>query len=175
MIRRKRQPRCVVIAGPNGAGKTTFAREYLPKVAGVIQFVNADLIAQGLSPLDPPYAALAAGRLLLREINRLAVGGADFAFESTLSGLTYAHQLRAWKRSGYRIEIIYLRLQSPRLALSRVAARVHQGGHDVPRADVLRRLAHGWENFLQVYRPLADEWAIYDNSGDSPQRLESWP
>jgi len=134
MIGRKRQPRCVIIAGPNGSGKTTLAREYLPKVAGVIQFVNADLIAQGLSPLDPPYAALAGGRPLLREISRLAAANADFAFESTLSGLTYAHQLRAWKMRGYIIEIAYLRLQSPQLALRRIAARVRQGRHDVPRA-----------------------------------------
>jgi predicted ABC-type ATPase len=90
MSRRRRQPRCIVIAGPNGAGKTTFAREYLPKVAGVIQFVNADLIAQGLSPLDPRLAALAAGRLLLQGVNRLAAARIDFALESTLSGLTYA-------------------------------------------------------------------------------------
>ena len=86
--------------GPNGAGKTTFAREYLPKVAGLIQFVNADLIAQGLSQLDPPLAAISAGRLVLREINRLASERADFAFESTLSGLSYARQLNSWKSTG---------------------------------------------------------------------------
>jgi predicted ABC-type ATPase len=175
MSRRNPQPRCIVIAGPNGAGKTTFAREYLPHVAGVVQFVNADLIAQGLSPLDPQLAALAAGRLLLQEVNRLAAARADFAFESTLSGLTYARQLRLWKTNGYRIEIAYLRLRSPQLALRRIAARVRQGGHNVPRTDVLRRFARGWENFLHMYRPLADEWAIYDNSGESPQLIERWP
>jgi predicted ABC-type ATPase len=175
MSRRKPQPRCIVIAGPNGAGKTTFAREYLPKIAGVIQFVNADLIAQGLSPLDPRLAALAGGRLLLQGVSRLAAARADFAFESTLSGLTYARQLRSWKTNGYRIEIAYLRLRSPQLALRRIAARVRQGGHNVPRADVLRRFARGWENFLHVYRPLADEWTVYDNSGESPQLIERWP
>src|SRR5882762_4302955 len=107
----------------------TFAREYLPKIAGVIQFVNnADLIEQGLSPLDPQLAVLAGGRLLLQGINRLAAARADFAFESTLSGLTYARQLRSWKTKGYRIEIAYLRLRSPQLALRRIAARVRQGG-----------------------------------------------
>jgi predicted ABC-type ATPase len=175
MKRRKPQPRCIVIAGPNGAGKTTFAREYLPNVAGVIQFVNADLIAQGLSPLDPQLAALAAGRLLLQGVNRLAAARVDFAFESTLSGLTYARQLRSWKTNGYRIEIAYLRLRSPQLALRRIAARVRQGGHNVPRADVLRRFARGWENFLHVYRPLADEWTVYDNSGELPCLIERWP
>lgn len=175
MPKRKRSPRCVVIAGPNGAGKTTFAREYLPKVAGVIQFVNADLIAQGLAPLDPRIAALAAGRLLLREVNRLAATSVDFAFESTLSGVTYVRHLTNWKKRGYRIEIVYLRLKSPQLALRRVAARVRQGGHSVPRADVLRRFDRGWEHFAGVYRALADEWAVYDNSGQSPKLLERWP
>jgi predicted ABC-type ATPase len=174
MSRRKRRPRCIVIAGPNGSGKTTFAREYLPKVAGVIPFVNADLIAQGLSPLDPGGAAVAAGRVLLREVNRLAAARADFAFETTLSGLSYARLLKAWKADGYVIEIAYLRLRSPTLAIRRIAARVRQGGHNVPRADVLRRYVRGWDNFQLIYRPLADEWAIYDNSHATPTLIERW-
>lgn len=121
--------------------KNNFAREYLPKVAGVIQFVNADLIAQGLAPLDPGGAAIAAGRLLVREVTRLAAARIDFAFESTLSGLSCAGHLATWKKEGYRIEIAYLRLRSPQLALRRIAARLRQGGHGVPRADVLRRRA----------------------------------
>jgi len=175
MPKEKRRPRCIVIAGPNGAGKTTFAREYLPKVAGVIQFVNADLIAQGLAPLNPRLAALTAGRLLLKEISRLAAARVDFAFESTLSGVNYARHIARWKKQGYRIEIAYLRLKSPRLALRRIAARVRQGGHDVPRADVIRRLERGWKHFIEIYRPLADEWAVYDNSGELPKLLERWP
>lgn len=173
--RRRRRPRCIVIAGPNGAGKTTFAREYLPKVAGIVHFVNADLIAQGLAPLDPRLASFAAGRLLLQEITRLAAARIDFAFESTLSGMHYAQRLSMWKKQGYRIEIAYLRLESPRLALRRIEARVRQGGHDVPRADVLRRFERGWEHFIQIYRPLADEWTVYDNSGESPVLIERWP
>lgn len=144
-------------------------------MAGVIQFVNADLIAQGLAPLDPRIAALAAGRLLLQEVDRLATAGADFAFESTLSGVTYVRHLTHWKKGGYRIEIVYLRLKSPELAIRRIAARVRQGGHSVPRADVLRRFDRGWEHFVGIYRPLADEWAVYDNSGESPKLLERWP
>jgi predicted ABC-type ATPase len=164
-----------VIAGPNGAGKTTFAREFLPKDAGVIHFVNADLIAGGLSPLRPELAALAAGRLFLRELDRLAKARANFAFESTLSGLVYLNRLKRWKRAGYRIEIVYLRLSSPRLALRRIAARVKQGGHNVPRADVLRRFTRSWENFQNVYRLLADEWTVYDNSRGKPRVLEQGP
>lgn len=102
--------KCIIIAGPNGAGKTTFAREFLAQEAGVVHFVNPDLIASGLSPLRPELAAIAAGRLFLRELDRLAKDRKDFAFESTLSGLTYLARLRRWKAAGYRIEIVYLRV-----------------------------------------------------------------
>jgi predicted ABC-type ATPase len=168
-------PRCIVIAGPNGAGKTTFAREFLPKDAGVYHFVNADLIASGLSPLRPELAAVAAGRLLLSELDRLSRARADFALETTLSGLGYVRRIRAWKTAGYRVEMVFLRLASPRLALRRIAARVRQGGHDVPKTDVMRRFIRGWENFEAVYRTLADAWAVYDNSGPTPRLLQHQP
>ena len=137
-------PRCIIIAGPNGAGKTTFAREFLSREAGVVHFVNPDLIASGLSPLRPELAALAAGRLFLRELDRFAKFKNDFAFESTLSGLTYLNRLKRWRAAGYRIEIIYLRVSSPGVALRRIAARVKQGGHNVPRRDVMRRFVRSW-------------------------------
>jgi predicted ABC-type ATPase len=171
----KRTPRCIVIAGPNGAGKTTFAREFLPGDAGVVHFVNADLIASGLSPLRPELAAVSAGRLFLAELDRLASAQVNFAFETTLSGLGHLRRLRQWKRAGYRIEMVFLRLQSPRIALRRIAARVRQGGHDVARSDVLRRFERGWRNFVAAYKALADEWAVYDNSGTVPKLLERGP
>jgi predicted ABC-type ATPase len=165
-------PRCIIIAGPNGAGKTTFAREFLPVDAGVVHFVNADLLAAGLSPLKPDLAALNAGKLFLGELDRLAKARKDFAFESTLSGLIYLSRIKKWKAAGYQIEIIFLRLASVQLALRRIAARVKQGGHDVPRADVLRRFERGWNNFEAAYKPLADYWKVYDTSGGSPRLLE---
>jgi predicted ABC-type ATPase len=175
MARKRRKPRCIVIAGPNGAGKTTFARDYLPAIAGLVHFVNVDLIAGGISPLRPELAAVTAGRVVLRELDRLVEAKADFAFESTLSGLRYAKRMHIWKAQGYSIEIAYLRLASPQLALSRVSSRVKQGGHNVPRADVLRRFNRGWANFLEVYRPLADHWTMYDNSGESPKWVDEGP
>jgi predicted ABC-type ATPase len=160
---------------PNGAGKTTFARDYLPDIARLIHFVNVDLIAGGISPLRPELAALATGRLMLRELSRLVEAEAEFAFESTLSGLHYARRIEEWKNKGYLIEIIYIRLASPQLALSRIASRVRQGGHDIPRADVIRRFKRGWTNFLEVYQPLADHWAIYENSESKPKLQERGP
>jgi predicted ABC-type ATPase len=165
-------PRRIIIAGPNGAGKTTFAREFLSKEVGVVHFVNPDLIASGLSPLRPELAALAAGRLFLLQLDRLARSKDDFAFESTLSGLTYLNRLKRWKAAGWRIEIVYLRISSPRLALRRISARVKQGGHNVPRRDVVRRFARSRSNFEKHYRLLADAWSVYDNSGNTPKLLE---
>lgn len=139
-----------------------------------MRFVNVDLLAAGLSPLKPELAALAAGRIFLHELDRLAKARADFSFESTLSGLTYVSRIRRWKAAGYRIQIVYLRLSSPELALRRVAARVRQGGHDVPQADVFRRFERGWANFKSAYRLLADSWAVYDNSGERPVLIEKY-
>lgn len=164
----KRKPRCIIIAGPNGAGKTTFAREFLPKDAGILHFVNADLIAAGLSPLDPPAAQVAAARILLQELDRLAKARLDFAFETTLSGRTYVERIKAWRKSGYRIEIVFLRLPTVELALRRVALRVQQGGHDVATVDVRRRFLRGLHNFDSAYRELAHGWSVYDNDGERP-------
>jgi len=93
---------------------------------------------------------------MLSEIDRLAKQRTDFSFESTLSGLGYVRRLKNMRAAGYHIEIIYLRLRSPRLALRRVAARVRQGGHDVSKADLLRRFTRNLKNFESVYKALAD-------------------
>jgi predicted ABC-type ATPase len=164
-----------LIAGPNGAGKTTFAKEYLPNDARVMNFVNADLIATGLSPLRPELAAVAAARLVLEELDRLSKLRADFAWESTLSGFTYAKRIQEMKQLGYHVEIIYLQLASPKLALRRIAGSVRQGGHNVKKADVLRRFSRSWLNFQATYRPLADAWTVYDNSTRPPTLIESGP
>jgi len=141
----------------------------------VIHFVNADLIASGLSPLHPALAARRAGRLVLMELDRLVKAREDFAFESTLSGRTYLRLMKRWKTAGYRIEMVFLWLPSVQLALQRIAARVRQGGHAVPRDDVVRRFDRSWTNFRGIYPPLADARAVYDNSGEVPRLLEAGP
>ena len=172
---KKIAPRWIVIAGPNGSGKTTFAQDFLPSYAKVVHFVNADLIAGGLSPLRPQMAAIAAGRLLLKEIDRLAESGVDFAFESTLSGVSHLSRLKRWKAAGNRIEIIYLTLPSPEIALHRIAMRAQQGGHGIPKEDVVRRFQRSRENFERFYQPIADAWMVYDNSGDKPKLIKQKP
>jgi predicted ABC-type ATPase len=131
-------------------------------------FINADLIAAGLLPFDPDAAAVQAGRLVLSEIRRRVKRRASFAFETTLSGRTYAYQIPQWRAAGYKVNLIFLKLRSIRLALARVKARVAQGGHHVPAALVRRRFNKGWANFQEVYRTLVDHWLLYDNSGGAP-------
>lgn len=164
--------RVVIIAGPNGAGKTTFAREFLPHEAGLPLFVNADLIAAGLSPFDPAAVAIRAGRLMLQEIDAHAAAGRSFAFETTLAGHTYLRRIDAWRAAGYSVELIFLALNSPEEAITRVAARVSQGGHDVAPEVIRRRFAAGLRNFLEVYRFRVDQWRLYDSSGTVPQLQE---
>jgi predicted ABC-type ATPase len=162
----------VIIGGPNGAGKTTFAREFLPNEAGCPVFVNADLIAAGLSPFQPEAAAFHAGRLMLEEIARHAAAGRSFAFETTLSGRTYARMIAAWRASGFTVKLIFLSLATPEEAIARVAMRVAQGGHDVPPETIRRRFDGGLRNFLDVYRQRVDYWQWFDNGGDMPLLLE---
>lgn len=162
----------VIIAGPNGAGKTTFAREFLPAEAGLPVFVNADLIAAGLSPFDPGAAAIRAGRMMLTEIDRHAAAGLSFAFETTLAGHTYIRRIDVWRASGFKVKLIFLALASPDDAIARVAMRVRQGGHDVAPEVIRRRFASGMRNFLDVYRPRVDFWQWFDNSGPRPRLLK---
>ena len=108
-------------------------------------------------------------------MDRLAKSRVDFAFETTLSGHIYLGRLERWKTAGYRVEIAFLRLASPQIALRRIAARVQQGGHNIPERDVLRRFERGWANFQDLYRPLADAWAVYDSSGTIPILIEQSP
>lgn len=161
----------VMIAGPNGAGKTTFARSFLPAEAQCPRFINADLIAAGLSPFAPEAAAVRAGRLMLEEIGLSVAQGESFALETTLSGLSYLRHIRAWQAQGYHVSLFFLALPSVDLALARVAERVKQGGHNIPPEVVRRRFAAGRVNFEAKYQQAVDAWALYDNAGMAPVLL----
>jgi predicted ABC-type ATPase len=162
------RPVVVVIGGPNGAGKSTIAARVLQGALAVGEFVNADVIARGLSAFDPDSVAVAAGRIMLERLHALAAQRASFAFETTLSGRSFAPWLRELTASGYDFHLVYVWLPSPELALERVAARVRRGGHDIPEDVVRRRYAMGVRNFFELYRPLAKSWQVYDNSERTP-------
>jgi predicted ABC-type ATPase len=164
--------RIVIIAGPNGAGKTTFAVEFLPNEAGTPIFVNADLIASGLSPFAPDAAVVKAGKLMLQAIAEHEAKGESFAFETTLAGRMYARRIPRWQAAGYHVSLIFLALPSPEIAIARVKERVRQGGHDVPEVDVRRRFVAGKRNFEDIYRHLVDAWSLFDNSGRVPVLLD---
>ncbi|AFL74790.1 AAA family ATPase [Thiocystis violascens] len=165
-------PVCRIIAGPNGAGKTTFALRYLPAIA-VTAFVNADLIAAGLSPLAPEQQQITASRLFLHEIERHAQAGRDFAFETTLSGRGYLRLIERLRAEGWRVMLIYLALPSMEMSRLRVQERVRHGGHDIPQAAIERRFARGLRNLLGDYGTAASETICFMNTGASPSLVFS--
>lgn len=171
MMEIENDKRIVIIAGPNGAGKTTFARTFLPDDANCLNFVNADLIAAGLSPFAPELAAFKAGRIMLETIANHARRGENFSIETTLSGLTYAQMIPAWQASGYAVKLIFLSLPDADIAVQRVATRVAQGGHNIPEATIRRRFASGVKNFAR-YKLLVNDWQLYDNSAAPTILLE---
>lgn len=162
----------IIIAGPNGAGKTTFARAFLPEEAQCPRFINADLIAAGLSPFAPEAEAFKAGRLMLSEIAECVARGESFGFETTLSGLAYLRHIHKWRKQGYHVSLFFLSLPSAELAIARVAERVRQGGHNIPEPIIRRRFFAGRTNFDSHYRDAVDAWALYDNAGNVPVMLE---
>lgn len=164
-------PAVVAVAGPNGAGKSTIGPVLLRETLGISTFVNADVIAQGLSAFEPEAAAFEAGRILLGRLEELARRRASFAFETTLSGRTYLRRLKGLIAGGYRFHVVFLWLENADLAVARVEERVRSGGHAVPADVVRRRYRSGIDNFLRLYRPLATSWRLYDNSAGPPPRL----
>jgi predicted ABC-type ATPase len=168
------QPRVVIIAGPNGAGKTTSSRRVLSGLLDVDEFVNADIIAQGLAGIHPERVAVAAGRIMLDRLNELAAQKADFAFETTLASRTFAPWVGQLRPNGYRAYLLCFWLPDPEMSVSRVAARVRRGGHHVPAETVRRRYGRSLRNFFSLYRPVVDGWEFFDNSESAGPRTIAW-
>jgi predicted ABC-type ATPase len=165
---KKRKPTCYIIAGPNGAGKTTFALRYLPQIAGCRNFVNADFLAYGLSPLDSLSAQLEAGRLFLQEIRTNIEKRVDFAFETTLAGRSQITLLKKLKEDNWNIILFFLWIPDAAFSRNRIRERVKQGGHDIPDDTIFRRFPRVMHNFIKIYIPLCDKIVCYDNSGLMP-------
>lgn len=160
-----------IIAGCNGAGKTTASFTALPEMLNCREFVNADEIAAGLSPFNPEGVAIQAGRLMIERMITLLKEGQTFAFETTLATRSYVKLINQAKRRGYFVTLIFFSLSSPEQAVRRVAKRVSLGGHNIPTDVVYRRFDAGLRNFFQLYLPIVDCWAFYDNSDCPAQKL----
>lgn len=164
-------PTAIVLAGCNGAGKTTAARTLLADALHVTTYVNADVIAQGLSGFNPESAAFEAGRIMLERLHRLAEQRASFAFETTLAGKAYARWLTQLRRRGYVVHLAYFWLDSADLAVARVAQRVRTGGHNIPETTVRQRYRRSVLNCFRLYRPIVNSWEVYDNSKEGMPTL----
>ena len=162
---------CILIAGPNGAGKTTFATEFLPKEAALENFLNADLIAAGLSPFAPARVAVEASKILLDRVRECLRRGESFAVESTLSGKAHLRLIQEARAGGYRVVLHFLNLPSVDLAIERVRRRVRKGGHNIPEEVIVRRYARGLQN-LEIYKAVADDWKVWDNSRGAPELID---
>ena len=157
-----------IIAGCNGAGKTTASYTILPELLNCKEFVNADEIAKGLSPFDPDSAAFQAGRLMLQRIYGLLEDGKTFAFETTLATKSYVSLVRRAKELGYRTTLLFFWLPTPEMAVTRVAIRVSEGGHNIPTDVILRRYQAGLHNFFIRYKDKVDDWKFADNENIQP-------
>lgn len=158
------RPQVAVLAGINGAGKTTASQHLLRDAMRINSFTNADAIARGLNAFDVESVAAKAGRVMLEHLRELAAARRSFAFETTLSGRTYASWLRELAQSGYAVHLLYYWLESADVAINRVAERVRAGGHHVPDDTVRRRYSRSVRNFLELYRPVVTTWHVYDNT-----------
>ena len=159
-------PEIYVFGGCNGSGKTTLAIKILSSLNNQLEFINADIIAAEINPNNVDDVAIQASRLMLERLNTLLRQGKDFAFETTLAARTFAKFLRKCKAQGYRVNLIYVWLESPELAINRVARRVASGGHNIPEDIIRRRRKRGQRNFVELYLRITDRFQAYDNSGN---------
>jgi predicted ABC-type ATPase len=168
----QKDKKIIIIAGPNGAGKTTFARDFLPKEAHTFRFINADLIAAGLAPFNPEIASFKAARLMLSELDECTSRGENFAFETTLSGHHYLQRIENWKKLGYVVKLWFITLNSPEFAISRVAERVAQGGHNIPENVIRRRFTAGLKN-LPNYQKAVNSWVLLNGDMTPPTQINA--
>lgn len=164
-------PHVFVISGPNGAGKSTLAPYLLRDIFDIVEYVNADTIAQGLSAFAPENASFEAGRIMLTRIKELAEQKRDFAFETTLATRSYFPWLRGLQDRGYRVHLVFLWLESADLGIERVKERVRLGGHDVPHNTIKRRYGRGLANLVTWFKELSDSWQVFDASGAVPKLI----
>ena len=158
-----------IIAGCNGAGKTTASFTILPEIWHCKEFVNADEIARGLSPLNPESVAVQAGRIMLKRIDELLEQGQSFSIETTLATRSYVQLVKRAQTLGYTASLLFFWLNSPEVAIQRVAKRVSEGGHNIPTDVIRRRYQLGLSNFFNLYKDVVDTWTLVDNASNPRQ------
>ncbi len=150
-----------IIAGANGSGKSTLASELLPSEN--LEFLNADDVAKEICPENIEKVRIKAGKIVLKKLDGLLKTGKSFAIETTLSGKNHVKTIKTAKSLGYKVFIIYSYLDSPSLCENRIKIRVLNGGHNIPKEDIIRRYYRSKENFWTIYKNLVEEWALFYN------------
>ena len=158
-----------IIAGANGSGKTTFAKSFAQ--IHKMHFINADEIAKELDPDNITKHQVKAGRIFFQELNKRLDGHNSFVIETTLSGKYLVKYIKKAQANGFEVEMIYLFLEKPETNITRVAHRVLNGGHHVPKDDIIRRFYRSKEMFMFVYKDLVDKWIMYYNSDEINEKI----
>ena len=163
------KPVALILAGPNGAGKTTV------DVGPDVEFVNADIIGAELRRDDPDRAGadVTAGRIVSARLRSLTAERRSFCFETNLASPGLVGKIDAWRADGYEVKLTFISLANVEIALTRVAARVAGGGHDIPDETVRRRFSAGLRYFFTLYQFRVDERALYDNDDGGPVLIAS--
>jgi predicted ABC-type ATPase len=154
----------VIVGGPNGSGKSTFAEEY--RVRYAMTYLGADSIALELAPSDQLSAKVAAGKHFVHRLSAAISAGESRIVESTLAGKGLERHIGLARQAGYRISLVFVTLDSPKLCIARIRERVAQGGHYVPDVDVRRRFIRSRYLFWRHYRLMVNSWQLFANTGE---------
>lgn len=164
-------PNLIIITGPHGAGKSTVA-DFLLSNESIKGYSNADVISKGMAFDEGNSSSeISAGRILLKLVHDAIARRQTIAFETTMSGLIWKRLIGRAKNAGFEVTICYVAVCDPLISIKRVAQRVREGGHDIPRDTIERRYRKSLALAFSQYYPLADYWYFFDNSGDSAQLL----
>lgn len=160
-------PICTILAGANGSGKSSAAELWL-NLPG--ETVHADQLARLIDPQDPEAVSIAAARAALARLDELIEQRQSFNFETTLSSHQAIRLMERAVAAGYRVELVFVVLETIELHILRVRQRVAQGGHNIPVAAIRRRFGIALSRLAAAIR-LAEQTVVIDNTGTTPEPL----